>query len=367
MTKQKISPDISQISRAPLLPSRHDNLDFFVCDIFDAAPKGDIASMEHPIFSLSTKPDRRIRRYESPDRKKWVEIKPSAEGLATIHDRDILIYCISQLIAALNDGKMIVKTVRFKAHDLLVATNRTTAGTGYQALKLAFERLRGTSISTNIITGGQELFEVFGLIERASIIRETREGRMQDVEITLSDWVFNAIRNKEVLTLNRNYFRLRKPLERRIYEIGRKHCGRQKIWRISLDNLRIKCGSNSTLREFRRLVNQIVHDEEKYNHMPDYAIRMQNDVVFFYNKGEIPDLKTVMVGNAEGIKEHTNKMISKIKLNPLTYEEARLKAPGWDIYALEKEWRDWIKEVPKHPEKAFIGFCKAIYKHRGRP
>ena len=50
--------------RSPLLPDRHPTGDLFVCDIFDAAPKGDMASMEHPIFSLSTKPDLRVRRYE---------------------------------------------------------------------------------------------------------------------------------------------------------------------------------------------------------------------------------------------------------------------------------------------------------------
>ena len=38
------------------LPDRHPNGDFFVCDIFDAAPKDDLGSMEHPIFSLSTRP-----------------------------------------------------------------------------------------------------------------------------------------------------------------------------------------------------------------------------------------------------------------------------------------------------------------------
>jgi hypothetical protein len=53
--------------------------DFFVCDIFDAAPKGDMASMEHPIFSISTKPDRRIRRYENG--QNFVEITPSVKGV----------------------------------------------------------------------------------------------------------------------------------------------------------------------------------------------------------------------------------------------------------------------------------------------
>ena len=87
-------------TKSPLLPVRHPTDDLFICDIFNASPKADFASMEHPVFSLSTKQDHRIRRYEHNG--SYIEIKPSAEGLATIHDRDILIYCISQLMAAVN-------------------------------------------------------------------------------------------------------------------------------------------------------------------------------------------------------------------------------------------------------------------------
>jgi plasmid replication initiation protein len=200
--------------KSPLLPLRHSTADLFVCDIFDAAPKADMASMEHPIFSLSTKPDTRKRRYEHGSQ--FVEVIPSSTGLATVHDRDILIYCISQLIAAINQGRQISKTVKMRAHDFLVATNRMTNGEGYDGLKAAMERLRGTTISTNIITGGEEVLDIFGIIDKARIVRQTREGRMQEIEITLSDWVFNAIQGKEVLTLNRDYFRLRKPLERNL-------------------------------------------------------------------------------------------------------------------------------------------------------
>ncbi len=149
--------------RPPLLPERRSIPDFFVCDLMDAAPKGDMASMEHPIFSLSTKPDHRIRRYEHGT--VYVEIKPSADGLATVHDRDVLIYCISQLMMALNSGQPVSSVVRFRAHDLLKVTNRMTNGQGYEALKAALERLAGTRISTNITTVGKEIFETFGLIE----------------------------------------------------------------------------------------------------------------------------------------------------------------------------------------------------------
>ncbi len=118
---------------SPLLPHRHPTPDFFVCDVLDAAPKADIGSMEHPIFSLSTKPDTRVRRYENG--KNYIEIKPSSDGLATVHDRDVLIYCISQIMAAINAGREVSQVIRFRAHDLLKSTNRMTNGQGYEALK----------------------------------------------------------------------------------------------------------------------------------------------------------------------------------------------------------------------------------------
>lgn len=337
--------------RPPLLPVRHPQPDFFVCDIFDAAPKGDTASMEHPIFSLSTKPDTNIRRYENNG--SFVEIQPSAKGLATVHDRDVLIYCISQLMAALNQGREISKIVRFKAFDLLVATNRDTKGGGrsYELLKSAFERLRGTQISTNITTGGQETFEVFGLIERARIVRETRDGRMQDIEITLSDWVFNAIESREVLTLHPNYFRLRKPLERRLYELARKHCGRQAEWHIRLETLQKKCGSASTIKEFRRLVSKIVEEDAAYDHIPDYSFSLKADLLIVRPKPAFEALNT---------PPRHDLFTAHLALELQTYEKARSEAPGWDIYELENEWRAWManKNAPKNPNAAFVAFCR---------
>ncbi|MEL6239471.1 MAG: replication initiator protein A, partial [Pseudomonadota bacterium] len=73
----------------PLAPPRHSTPDFFICDIFDASPKDDLGSMEHPIFSLATRPDRRILRYAHNDT--LVQVTPSVRGRATMHDKDILI------------------------------------------------------------------------------------------------------------------------------------------------------------------------------------------------------------------------------------------------------------------------------------
>ncbi len=172
---------------SPLLPDRHPEPDFFVCDIFDAMPKADTASMVHPLFTMSTKPDYQIRKYEKNG--KFLTITPGKTGAATVHDRDILIYCISQCMAALNQGQKIERKMRFRAHDLLKTTNRKTSGEGYKLLRAALRRLQSTQIETDISTGGKEIWKIFSFIDDAEIIRETRDGRMQEVEITLSDWV----------------------------------------------------------------------------------------------------------------------------------------------------------------------------------
>jgi plasmid replication initiation protein len=256
-------------------------------------------------------------------------------------------------MAALNQGRKVSQVVRFKAYDLLVATNRGTDGRGYEQLKAAFKRLQGTQIETNIITGGQTQWDVFSLVDRASIVRESFDGRMIDVEVKLSDWVFNAIRANEVLTLNRQYFRLRKPLERRLYEIARKHCGWPgKVVKFGLDTIQKKCGSQSTAKEFKRLIKAIVEQDSLHDHFPDYAIRFNDngEQVIFTPRATKANLPAPTVP----------------ALSSFTYEKAREAAPSWDIYYLEGEWRAWITEPPRNADAAFIGFCRKWFERNGR-
>ena len=281
--------DIEAYERSvpPLLPERHPNQDFFVCDILDVAPKDDLGSMEHPMFSLSTKPDHRIRTYEHNG--KYLVIAPGAYGLATIWDKDILIYCISQVVEALNRGrKDVSRTVWVTAYDLLAATNRTTSGVGYKRLKMALERLQGTQITTNIRQSEGD--EGFGLIDYWKIVKKSPDNdSMVAIEITLSKWLYNAIKGREVLTISRDYFRLRKGIERRLYQLARKHCGLQSSWKIGLDLLHKKSGSGGTLKEFRRKVKAIANT----NHLPDYnlAFAKEQDCVKFFRRNKKGHLK----------------------------------------------------------------------------
>ncbi len=42
--------DARTIANSALLPQRHPNHGLFICDVLDATPKDDVASMDHPIF-----------------------------------------------------------------------------------------------------------------------------------------------------------------------------------------------------------------------------------------------------------------------------------------------------------------------------
>lgn len=321
-----------------LLPDRH-QADFFVCDIFDAIPKDDLATMEHPIFSLSTKPDRRILNYTHNGTD--ITVVPSMRGLATIHDKDILIFCISQLMAALNAGRAVGRTLTLRAYDMLVATNRETSGDAYRRLREAFERLAGTRITTNLETGGMEVTSGFGLIENWEIVRRARGGRMVSVKVTLSEWLYRAVLSKSVLTLSRDYFRLRKPLERRVYEIARKHCGRQPAWRISVELLLKKSGSASPRRVFRKMLRDMI----EANHLPDYEMEEEaGDMIRFTRRTLIEDGPEAPPLSEQAI------------------EAARAILPGADVYALEADWRAfWAasgRPKLRAADAAFVGFVK---------
>jgi plasmid replication initiation protein len=236
----------------------------------DVPPKDSRVSMELPLFALRAG-DRRVRRYGSGGFQ--VEIIPSVLGAATQRDKDILLFCVSQLTVLLNRGQeLATRTVRASAATILQFCNRGSGGAAYRRLEAALLRLQGTTIRTNWITGGRQIVRGFGLIESFVMLHRVDAGYSDAmIEVTISEWLYNAVAATEVLTLNPKYFWIRSDLERRLYELARKHCGRQPSWKIGLNLLREKTGSRASPKEFNRLINQAVKSDE----LPDYAMRMR--------------------------------------------------------------------------------------------
>jgi hypothetical protein len=168
----------------------------------------------------------------------------------------------------------------------------------------------------------------------------------------LSDWVYRIIQGSEVLTLIRDYFRLRKPIDRGVYELVRKHCGEQDEWKIGLELLHKKTGASSHCREFKSMIRELV----QHDHLPDYQVALEDDMVIFKNRMSTQPSKA---------------QVRYPVLDPEAYHDARLVAPSYDVYYLEQEWRDWWVEsmMPElgFPGKAFVAFCKKRCQMRPNP
>lgn len=346
--------------RPALLPQRHNEPDLFVCDILDATPKGDRASMEHPLFSLSPKKDMATFVYERGNVK--LTITPSqAEGRANIMDRDILIYVLSQLMAAKNEGQKLSRRIRICAHDLLKATNRYTTGQAYATLRRAITRLQFTQIETNIHDHGIGEWRSISFITDAKIVKEDATGRMLDVELEIGDWLMRAVENDNVLTLSKDYFLLRGSLERRLYELARKHCGQQAAWKIGLEALQEKCGSMSTPKEFKRMIKTICRKDRNERHIPDYSFDVQADILIVTPKPEFIEAY------------NPPKPLSLLGKRPLlagtTIDKAREISKGWCPYAIEDDWNAWMADngmtAPDKPDAAYLGFVKKWVERRG--
>jgi plasmid replication initiation protein len=350
-----------------LLPERHPVRDFFVLDALDVAPRSDMASMEHPIFSLSTKPETRPLKYTHGENS--LEIIPSVLGLPTVFDKDVLIYCISRLIAMKNEGREIGPCIRLTTHDLLVQTNRPTNDLGYERLAPALDRLKGVTLKTNIKTGDNITTRGFGLISEYEYNRKGSmfADRLRYLEIELSPWLFRAIEACEVLPISRNYFRLRRPLDRRIYELARKHCGQQSQWRVSLTVLQKKSGSNSPAKKFAFFIRHLAAS----NHLPDYAMTLEDDQAVFWRRTESPAIAN---RPGQGTPAAASAPVAaqserRIMISPQAIEQLYKAAPGWDKYMLENLYIAWAKdkEAARNEDARFHGWVKSYTKGKPEP
>ncbi len=260
-------------------------LDLFICEAMDFGFRDDIVSMETPLFSLTSgrKPDTRVKVYQHNG--EIFEITPSAAGHATIFDKDILLYCISYLMEAINREEPVSKRVKITLHDFVTTTMRSTGGKNYKLVTEALKRLKGTQIVSTVLErlvaeeeGRSAIKDIrritgVGLIEDWQVNVDEQTGRMESILITLPEWLFINIKRGAVLKINPEYFGLRRGLDRRLYEIGRKHTGKKNSWKIGVDLLHKKSGSTADLRKFRQMLAVSISK----NLIPDFNLEYEDE------------------------------------------------------------------------------------------
>ncbi len=157
--------------------------------------------------------------------------------------------------------------------------------------------------------------------------------------------------------MHRDYFRLRKPLERRMYELARKHCGKQDEWvdfagaaqeemRLRVRGLRVSAAGKRHLRGGCQ--------PQPHARLRHFVRRQQREVHEPQNHEAPPS------------SEHSYVSAARPRnLSRRADGRARLR----HVY-LEQEWRNFWVEAGrpelKSPDAAFIGFCKSRYTRESR-
>jgi len=281
-----------------------EQIDLFVESLVSAPLRDDRATMEFPFFALQKRALLTPLLYQ--DGNVSIRISPGERGVATIWDKDVLIYLSSLINAKLERGEPVSRTVRIAAYDMLRVTRRHTGKNGYQEIYDALFRLRSTTITTDIQSGGERETRGFGWIDSFRILTKERKAGnpvMQGLEITLNDWTFRAlVKDRRILSINPAYFDLTGGLERRLYEIARKHVGRQTEWKVSLLLLAKKCGTmQSNLRRFKFDLKELA----ELDRLPDYQIFLIND----HSSTTAKALQAVGMKGVKGAKRTPNEAV----------------------------------------------------------
>ncbi len=235
--------------------------------------------MERPFFAIAKRKRLKPIEYKNDDASVHVRVTASPEhGMATIWDADILIYCISRIVAARDRGDNDCgPSIFVTPYELLKGIARETGGKNYDQLMAAIKRLKTTTIETNI-RRGRERMAMFNWLAEIGGEGELRAPRheLKTLELRLSNWLYDGIMSgKGVLTLDREWFLLKGGLERVIYRIARKHAGDQRTgWTCRFDVLYKKTGCEDQARNFAAALRKLA----ARNDLPTYAMTLTKTV-----------------------------------------------------------------------------------------
>ena len=232
--------------------------------------RGERSLMAFPFFALAKNAWMKPLSYQTETVS--IEVRPSASGVATIYDKEIVLYIASLMAAKLEAGEQVAQDFVFTAHDLFSVTGANHSARSYSRLSEALERLQGTQIKTNIEAGGEGEEGFFSWLSEAKLHysrSRTGERRLKAVKVRLCDWLFRAILlDRHVLDYANAYFQLG-PVERRIYEVARSTCGDERL-ELDLATFRLQIGYQNPLANFRAAMKQIANTDA----IPDYHIEL---------------------------------------------------------------------------------------------
>lgn len=244
-------------------------LDLFVALIGDVPFRDEREAMSAPLVSLSKNKRTKIE-WEGPSGQKVMVTAPEETGIATIWDYDVLLWAISQINEAVNNGQEVTPKIEFQPYNLLKAVGRNTGGQGYAELKAALQRLLSTSVTYDSpsLKSKRRLLGGFNLLSSYRI-EENEDGIGKAAVLELPMWLFEAVtKDRDVLAISPEYFDLTSGLDRFLYRLARRHVGKQAGWIFTFRDLHGRSGSSQDYGPFARDLRKAI----ARNALPEYSM-----------------------------------------------------------------------------------------------
>jgi len=199
-----------------------------------------------------------------------VRITSRETGIATIYDHDVMIFLISQIVAAINRGAPVASSIHFTGYDLFRFLNPKSKAYGgkrqYDLLWAALRRLRDTTIETTFrpknhpaIKDSTHIFSWLSSVSRTR--RHTSNAGSVGYRVSVDPFFFSWICDTQnVLTIDPGYFQIRTALAKWLYLWARKSVGMTigNSWTESLKSLYAKSASQESFGAWTRRLRSLI-------------------------------------------------------------------------------------------------------------
>lgn len=279
------SQSSSSINRLP--PIDDDQLMFFVPQIHDAPLKDDVNILDIAPFSLSKSRRDGVIRYDLKDCTIQIE-GGSQTGIANAFDYDIFLNMVSYLAEEMRkyhrdaskgiETSLPPRSYRPTASQIFKFCRRNRGGRQFEELERSLDRLQATRIKiTNTSKGKRREVKSFSLIGTYRVVSRTTTGLIDNISIEIPDWVYSGVvKDKDyssILTLNPDYFLIRKPTARFIYRLARKAAGKGEA-HYSFTDLYHRSGSVLPYTKFKSGLLALIESCET-DPLPDYDLTIK--------------------------------------------------------------------------------------------
>ena len=256
-------------------------LEIFTVSAVDPPWRDNKDAMEYPFLALQKK---RTKPIEYSSRGIHLSIDSDRRfSIATIWDWDLVIFAASHLNDAIEAGLAPSPRIRFVPYDCLRQIGRGTSGRHYRELAQSIRRLRMTTVITNIRDeDGAWLadYRIPKKYTRLHLTPDAPDGEPDPArpwEVELPPWLYNAIlRQREILAVHPDYFKLTGGLERWLYRLARKAVpDKAEVPAIPfrMDTLYERSGVIEPKRNFARRIRKMAETQP----LPEYGMRIDRD------------------------------------------------------------------------------------------